>query len=202
MHFHQRDDRLTKQRPDSTDHTENKEDIHSHEANDKEENLFESIVEHFDVVAMEELVPESHNGDDKDAGLLKRRCKHTEENDETREDETVKGEEDMDDDSGREDVVQLKAEGNNPEYVIAGITGVFKRLHDVEVKKTTYGITDDNAQQHNRQQHFRKNYILQSRHFQITGLDENFFLEDLVYVFNRYKNFQSSSQQVTHTGLT
>lgn len=159
-------------------------------------------MEHFDVVAMEELVPEGCNGDNKDAGLLKSRCKHTEENEETREGETVKGEEDMEDDSGREDVVQLKAEGNNPEYVIAGITGVFKRLHDVEVKKTTDGITDDNAQQHNRQQHFRKNYILQSRHFQITGLDENFFLEDLVFVFNRYKNFQSSSQQVTHTGLT
>ena len=135
MNFHKQDDRLTEQRPDTTYHTEDKIDIHSHEGNNEDENLLEAIVKHFDVVTMEKLVPESGSRDDEDACFLEWRCKHTEENDETREDETVQREKDMEDDGCREDIVQLKAKGKNPEEVVAGITFVFKRPNDVEVKK-------------------------------------------------------------------
>ena len=52
-------------------------------------------MKHLDIVTAEELVPESGDGDNKDTGLLERRDEPSEEDGETREDETVEGEEDM-----------------------------------------------------------------------------------------------------------
>ena len=84
---------------------------------------------------MKKLVPESGGGDNKDTGMLERGDEDTEEDDETWEDITVEGEEDMEDDKRRHDVIQLEAEGEYLEDMVTGITGVFKRLADVDVEK-------------------------------------------------------------------
>ena len=92
-------------------------------------------MEHLDIVSLEELVPESGGGDNKDTGMLERGYEDTEEDDETREDITVKGEEDMEDDNRRHDVIQLEAEGEYLEDMVTGITGFFKQFADVDVEK-------------------------------------------------------------------
>ena len=83
-------------------------------------------MEHLDVVTTEELVPECGGGDNKDTGLLERGDEPSEEDGETREDETVEVEENMADEERGQDVVQLEAEDENPEDVVTGVTGFFK----------------------------------------------------------------------------
>ena len=106
----------TEERLDTTDHTEDKVLIHSEEGKNKGECFLESIVEHLDVVMVEELVPESGSGNNKDAGIQKRGDGDTEEDGESREDETVEREEDMEDEERRQVVVScflVDAQYNN-----------------------------------------------------------------------------------------